>query len=467
MVLVYNKNTYENIAGQLLLFTSVACVILSATMYYKNFEDTFLLTTTTPFVNFQYLRDIYLRTTTIGQGVNMSYTLLDTAWCFEKSGNFNLNPETRSAACTCINTEYAKFMQEILTPLVNNTNITNNLFNYLTTPWINDPTSKNLYISYKYNTSKIQPSIITKYSQTTLLCYKQRSVWRISEYPLKLHPICMAFFSSYCMFIFAFSYMAQVASSPETGKWARYLLLLFSVAAGTFLLAMDWAGNWMYAIAIIVINLNFGVALADEFMSLDDKRVIPEEPGVLFCAPHPMMVGLWNYVIVSFPTLLIYLGLTNYIRDVVALLGLYVLGYTVSVAMERGFWSKYYLQFGAKLKMNQFGAVNGIHTINRMQAKPYTELMVVTCYIIFFVLATMTGVTIFMNWYEQNFSLGNWVAMILGLTYVAMFVLDMSDMNPPHNIEKMSFGWRQTLQIMMIVFINTTFVIVTIIDSSL
>jgi hypothetical protein len=57
--------------------------------------------------------------------------------------------------------------------------------------------------------------------------------------------------------------------------------------------------------------------------------------------------------------------------------------------------------------------------------------------------------------------------MILGLTYVAMFVLDMSDMNPPHNIEKMSFGWRQTLQIMMIVFINTTFVIVTIIDSSL
>lgn len=468
MPVVIQRNQYENITGLILLFTSIASVLFTGIMYYKHISNSLLLTTTTPFVDFRLLYNIYIDTKTTGQSVNISYTnvLLNKAWCNEKTGNYYSTPQTRAPACTCINNIYAMYMRDVLSTQIYNDTILLGIQRYIMNPYNGDTVSAGLLNAYKYNTNTVPINVTNIYADMTLKCLNKRAVWRIFSYTSRLHPILSAFYTSYCMFIFAFSYLTQVESIIKTGVWAKYLLLVFSSGVTIFLLYMDFYANWMYAIGVILVNLNYTFALGEEFTSIEEKEQA-QPTGEVFNPPHPLSVGAWNYVMVSFPVLVVYMGCTNYMRDTMGLVGLYVIGYGIVSAMQRLFWCKWYLKNGMKIETYQLDRPHTTHILDDGVYQEFSSALQLILGCIYVVLLVFGSICIYMNWYVQGFMWGNWVAMVMGILYVFYFGLEFTDSPekiPVKYADMLQFNGVMFTQILLLVVINSIFCISTVVD---
>lgn len=459
---VNTSSNYAYVAGLFLLFSSLVGVLFSSVIYYKYQGATYYITITKPFAQYYQYIDLYNSVNTVGDAVKLNATVLDKAWCNLPTGDYTLHPQTRSPSCTCLNNYYAQFMYDILAPLINNSNTSLNLQSWIQKPWVLDPASPSIFYSYVNSSVAVARTKSSYYGTASRACRTSRSTWRIDPYPFRLHPLALFFYTSFTMFIFGFSYLSRVESLSHTGSWSKYLLLGFSAAAILFLVLIDAAGNWFYALGIGCVCFNYLTSITDEFQSMVDKE---QKPLVehSFVVPHPLMVGLWNYMIIFVPILIVYMGLVNYVRDIVALFGLYVLGYMLTACVQRYFWSKWYMQANMVIESFQMSYKHMDYTLTKESARLFRVPILIFLAVIFVVMLAFTSTTLFVNWYSETFLTGAWTSLAVASVLLIVFVIEFFTRSE----EFLHFGFMQFIQVMLVILCNCALVSVAAYDSTL
>lgn len=219
----------------------------------------------------------------ISQATRMNATLMQTAWCTEPTGlfstirnmcrehtayyfamtctgNYYLYPETRSPACMCINNVYADFMLAILP---NSTSlarvieyikvvIMTVLFvstSFLITkfqkqaPWTNDSVAAGLIQStYSLSNTIVLTTVKDSFATQTVNCLNQRATWRIYPNTYQIHPVILAFYTSFTLFLLGFTYMLRVEAPKDVGSWSKWLLLGFGAGAVVAMVILNVSG---------------------------------------------------------------------------------------------------------------------------------------------------------------------------------------------------------------------------------
>jgi hypothetical protein len=452
--------TEEYVITVSLMFVSAGCVLFSGFMYNKYSTSSLQLITTRPFVDFGSLDDIYFQNKVLSGAIAMNRTLMSRAWCTELSSDINSRPETRSPACTCINSVYADYMKNIIILLTGNTTRANIMWQYYQAPWITNPGANSFISNYSSSTLVITDAMQAEYTKSTLQCLQKRSTWVNSPYLVNINPLAMSFYCSSALFMLAWSLVLRVMANTHTGEWAKWFLFFIAVGCSAFLFVSDIASNWVYAVALLCIAINFVTSLNDEFSSMveEEEHQLPLE---VFYPPHPIVIGLWYYIQIAFPIMVVYLGLSNLQRDVMALLGYYVVGFIIASSIQRMFWVKWYIRRGIKV-INK-------HTHTAQSSAKFQFIMLLFLAIIFIMTMFLGTMLVFMQWYNQNFMSGNWFAMIIGMVYTLVFFLEFLDKpnEKAHGTNGLQLGPIQLVQIYLVVAINVGFVIATAADATI
>lgn len=468
-----NKNPLAFTAGIIILFVSLASIIYTSVMYMRYSHSTLRLTSTEPFVAFSTVAGLYDSADTVQKVTQLKHDILDQAWCNEHTGNYNLRPETRSPACVCLMRVYTSFLTRVVDPLVNNTSLVDRFIAHVLKPYNNDTWAMDLWTTYS-NMSELVVAGAGVYKTPTVYCLSQRATWRVYPYSFEVHPLAMFFYTSMCLFVLGVSYILRVESPGVIGEYMKFLVLGLSVLGMIFLLYMYYPANWIYAIALLMYTLNFMLGINDEFISIaeyyDENTVLHRNT---FSPPHPLMVGMWTFFLVFFPMVVVYVGLANLMRDMVALFAMYVIAYLVAACMQRLFWTKWYIQPFNYIENFMFDYTHKVYKLSEKSSgifrAPLEEILTFTFGILFFLLIW----TVFMGWYSQSIQSGNWFALIVGFALVLFFVLEFftipvslnQDMN---NIEQlMPFDVIQFLQVIIIVGSHTALVLGASIDAAL
>lgn len=446
-----------------LLFISAGCVLFSAIVYSKYPESSLMLITTEPFVDFGPLKDIYNNPLNkkLGTAIAMNKTLLNKAFCLRPTSDVSTYPETRSPACTCIAEVYADFMYDIaVNVMLNTTVVATQIKTYVARPWVVNATAKSWLLYYAGSVIVIPDAIIHKYDDQTVGCLKHRSTWLNAPYKVKIHPVAMSFYCSSALFMLAWSLVFRVMANAHTGDWSKWFLFFFAVGASSFLFIIDLSSNYIYAIALLCICINFVTSLNYEFTSMMED--IQHKPtGRVFYPPHPIMSGLWYYIQIAFPIMIVYLGLTNLQRDIVALLGYYVVGFIIATCVQRLFWVKWYVTQNIRVVGEHLHTLESSHMFRRVLVFCLGFIIICTSF--------MCTMLVFMQWYNQDFMSGNWFAMLMGLAYTLVLFIEFFDgpSYTAHGDNGLKLGIVQIIQIYVVAAINVTLVISTTIDAVL
>jgi hypothetical protein len=163
------------------------------------------------------------------------------------------------------------------------------------------------------------------------------------------------------------------------------------------------------------------------------------------------------------------MGLTNYMRDTMGLVGLYVVGYAIVSGMQRLFWCKWYLKNGMKIETYQLDRPHTTHILNDGVYQEFSRTMQFILSWIFGILMVFGSGCVYMNWYVQGFMWGNWVALVMGLMYLLYFGLEFADTPekvPVKYVDMLRFDSVMFVQIIILVVINSLFCISTVVDST-
>jgi hypothetical protein len=158
------------------------------------------------------------------------------------------------------------------------------------------------------------------------------------------------------------------------------------------------------------------------------------------------------------PLFVTYLGVSNTVRDAGALLGLFLLGYIVALSMQRIFWTKWYVANGMK--------VDGVTLSLGMEAK-FRPILLFTLAGV--VVVGIMGITlvVYLHWYTQGMSVGNWFGFVILGIFCAMFATEVFIPNEKFAESGQLFKINdlQTAQVYMIVSVNLLFTIATACDA--
>lgn len=457
------------ITGIVLLASSGACSLFSACVYAYYSHTAFAVTSTIPFVEFNKVRDVYKTISSVDQVLGKSTELLKTAWCNEPTSHFPAYPQKRSEACTCINTIYAQFVIEI-------TSLISTKFRpyeleilqqSILSPWISTYNNTNISktCTLKYMTSRLQlapipipPSTIDSYGDRTVRqCLSKRTVWKV-ENIFKIQPLVMSFYCSVTLFTLSCLFMLLVMSPQDVSRgWGRYAIFGLLYIVVFFLLLMDPWNNSFYIVAIVLVTTSIMYSLKDELQSIYEEN-IPVKPQSSFMPPNPLLICIWYYVQLCMPLYVTYLGVSNTLRDAGALVGLFVLGYIVALSMQRIYWTKWYVAQGMK--------VDGITLSLGLETKFKPILLFTLSGAV--VIGTLGIVLVmYMHWYTQEMSSGNWIASVIFMIFCGIFITEIFIPNERFSESGQLFQINnlQTTQVYMIVLVNFLFTVATACDA--
>jgi len=441
------------------LFISTLCVFYSGVIYNQYLHTAYTVFTTGPFVNFGDVKNVYYNNKVINTALVMNKTLLQKGRCMTNTSDYTVRPETRSPACACIINEYGSFIREIAQTWSASANVSDSVRNYYVTPWIPNPIALNWTANYTSKTIVIPENLVNKYADQTLLCLNKRSTWELIPYIVNIHPVAMSFYTSCALFMLFWSLVFRVMANKLTGDWTKWFLFFFALASSTFLFLSDLQSNWIYATALLCICIHFVASLGSEFSSMVEDTTTGGAMMTDFQPPHPIMVGLWYVIVINFPIMVVYLGLSNLQRDIVGLLGYFVVGFIIATCVQRIFWVQWYMQPNINVVDNYRHS-----EISSWKFRSIILTFLILTYTLVTFFATML---IFMQWYDQGFTGGNWIAMILGMVYVLIFIMQLFSSKPSTKTEGFELGGIQIVQILLVVGINIAFVIATTTDAML
>lgn len=425
------NNTEERNLAIYLLVVAVGCALFSGIVYVSQPHRTITLTSTLPFIEFTLLPDVFRSTKTVRDLFTVNTTLLKTAWCDEPSGNPARRWANKAPACGCINSEWLKMMDEAI-PLYMNSTLNSNLSAYLREPWINNTQILTFLIDYVNNTSPVAAALPEKYASTIVhTCMYDRAVWKTEKYETGLHPALSSFYCSVSLFVFALSYLMRVPQEKDTTDSSQWVIIAVGVVSVISFFIIDSAKQWFYGFAILYVCLNFIIAFRDEFTAIEST----EEAKVtndMFFPPHPLMLGTWYYIQIFFPVLITYLGLSNLIHDLVGLVTYYIIGYIVVTSIQRLFWVKWYMRQGNKLVRTNETEQHTHHTLIERFCGPFREYMEISLLVIFCLVLLISIVMIFVEWYPQTFTSGNWFGMVNAFILIGAMAVELLNKYPDY-----------------------------------
>jgi hypothetical protein len=237
---------------------------------------------------------------------------------------------------------------------------------------------------------------------------------------------------------------------------------------------MYYPANWIYATALLMFTINFLVGIDDEFISLAQY----ENPHVIitkdvFSPPHPLMVGTWTFFLVFFPVVVVYIGLSNLMRDMVALLAMYVVAYITASCMQRFFWTKWYMQPHNVIETFMYDYTHNMYKLSTSTSKIFRDPIQMILAFTFFVMFILLSWTIFMGWYNQSIQSGNWFALVAALSLLVFFALEFGTepvkLNTKMNNidEQVPFDIIQFMQVIIVVLCHTALLFGASIDATL
>lgn len=463
-------------AGFLSLMIGASCVLFSGVMYYKYWDASLHVSTTQPFVYFSGLSLLYDGVSTVREAWGLQDKLMEYAWCTDYTGNYNLHPQTRAPACSCINDVYVKYMDVVMADRVNDsvmllgneTEVVNAsrqlqaLHAYFQQPWEPNAIAGNLAVTVS-NASVAGVSPVW-YKQQTVLCLKYRSVWREHGYFFRLHPLAMFFYTSFALFIFGISYFLRVQVPSVNSTTMKVLILILTLWGVSFIFFMNPLCNWIYSFALMCIWGNFMFSIDDEYCSIvETSTTAPELKKDMFIPPHPLKVGIWYYMLIFFPMLVVYLGLSNLMRDIGGLFGLYVVGYLLAACMQRYFWTKSYLCTNMRIETMIHGYEKEVYVLTAESSTPFRWLLELVLLGTSVVLSLVLVLTLFMGWYSQGFYCGNWVGLVAFAACLVFFGLEFF----AHNSELLAFTTIDFTQSMLCLISSVLVLFGAYIDAAL
>lgn len=501
----------------LTLFVATGCIMLSGFIHSTRKQSSLLITTTRPFVQFNQLPPIVYNVKTTREAVGLNKSLLDYAWCTQKTGNFYSRPENIAPACECIQNQYEKIMTSLTKPVINNPTVQAIYQAYLDSPWNNNrlglDITRALLLTYNFTTTSTQfplwisdnpvlssqnisnttlASILSSLSAMTstvittrsdidfaagnmLKCMSKRAVWIVEPYVFRLHPVILSLYLSYALFMLVFSYVFRVDAKDHVGSWSKWYLFMITVFPVGYMFLDNIPANWPYALALILINFHYVTALRDEFTSIDEDLAKTKDLNHVahynFHPPHPLMVGLWYFALVEFPVIVTYLAFTNVTRDVVALLGFYMIGYLIALGIQRISWTNWYQRKGMKIEAYQglgrsnFSLILNHYTSHIFRLPLYWTLFTIVVYVYF-----IGSLAVFLQWYNASFYSSNWMGLSSGLLYLAFFVLSLfykPEKGPLVKGNEIKFDVNELAQFLLILSATLLFVVGTVIDALL
>lgn len=476
-----NSSNLAFISSLIVLFASVFCVLLSAVMYCKYSDKTYYISSTQPFVLFSELAGLYDGVATVRDAWNLQTQLMNFAWCTDFTGNYDSHPESSTPACSCINHVYVDYMLAVMGAQVNDSymfldnatslvNVSTQLLalqSFFAQPWI-----PNALVSVINESVVSQTTVVSKdvYQKNTILCLTQRSTWKEYDYFFRIHPLAMFFYTSFALFLFSVMYFFSV-QEVTANKLERYALVFFNTTgAVVFLLIMNPLSNWIYAIALLGIFGNYCTSIDDEYSSVVDTGVANEDYVAAGYEPvHPLKVGLWYYLVVFFPILVVYIGLCNLVRDMVALFGLYILGYLVVCCMQRYFWVKFVLRPYMPVEIVMRGYQRMDYYLQCQSSHFFGGALQKSLSLIFFVLLFFLSVVLMTGWYHQDFYVGNYVGLASFACMVVVFLLEfsVSYKEPQDPSEHLPFSVIDCVQVLLSALSNIMVLWAAIWDSTI
>lgn len=422
-------------AGIIAALVSLVCILASGITYWKYPDRSLAISTVRPFVRFNDVAALYNGITQLRQAVQMNTTLLNTGWCNEPTGNYYLYPENRAPSCDCINRQYAGFMGELLTSLVNNTTSLARVNSYILQPWNNDTFSMNIIRSYNNSTVAVSSVTTAKYYTNTINCIPYHPPWKIEPYYFRVHPCAMFFYTSLCLFIAAFSYLLRVETTVIMGYYMKFCIILMATLGGAFMIIITPTANWWYALAIGCVVINYTFGLQEELKSIipgsytSVNQLEANSMPTLFDdavnAPHPILVAIWNFIVIFFPMMVVYMGVINFARDVMCLLGFYVVGYLLSAIMMRTFWSKWYLQKHFHTSLVQFNYPHQHYFLTEKSAKCFRVISLIFLSVMFWVMTFFLFFLLYLGWNPNILVSGGVLSIITFSGMAVLFFLEM------------------------------------------
>jgi len=413
------------------LFVSTTCIFSSMIVYHYTGNSGLNVWTQRPFVNYNVISDTYSSVTTVASLFAMRSKLLDAAWCTDVSENYQTCPFNLSQSCDCLYQQYATLWDQIYPAILNNAGRSAVFGDYIHSPWKYELNYSQVgkyavdnFNDLITNTGAVSKTLLDTYVQTSVTsCRYTHSTWRKSLYPTKLHPCIIGYVCAFALFMFSSMYMELVIVPAEYGSFYRYFGLFFVTLAAVLPLILDQniVFNLIYIITLILISVTFSVVLRDEFVSITQTefRVVLTSPP--FVPPHPIRVGMWYVIYVTFPLFLTYTALMNFTRDVIALLGVWVIGVVIATLMQRYFWCKCYLH--QNMWIESYG--KQMYQVSEKTGSGFHLFMTWCIGVILAILFSLTGCFLYVDWYSQRFMTGNWFGMSSLIIYFLVFVIEL------------------------------------------
>ena len=473
----------EYFLGLFILIASLGSVLIPLIVYAIRPSRGIELTTTRPFVDFHLLGDVLGQVVTLKDALAVNKTLLQTAWCDEPTGNYYAHWETRAPVCSCIQGQFLDFIGLVLNSTLNTTgsvsttvgNVTTTtpsdalrIENYLVTPWLNDTLAQAALSKYVNSTIAVPTAYVQSYAGSIAsTCMPYHPVWKIEPYYGHFNPVVASFYCCTAMFIWAFSFIFRVDAVSKYDMLARLTTVTLAVAVAIVWILGDRSSNWFYSVGIIYFSVNYATSLNVEMQSVKGARTEKVlDPSKLFFPPSPLVVGMWQYIQILFPVIVVYLGATNYVRDVYALLGFYVIGYGVVSAVQRFFWSKWYMRENNRVEA--YSKKNPYPPVLTKQSSLFYRMPVMWSLAFTYIFLFFIGsVIVFAGWYNQTLVSGNWFALIISLVFAGVFLIELLETRVATLEDPLYISMVQILQLLAVVGCTVAFAFATMIDDAL
>jgi hypothetical protein len=323
-------------------------------------------------------------------------------------------------------------------------------------------------------TSQTDKAYIDYWANDLRKCVMVRAFWEVGPYWFRLHPVILGFYLSYALFMLMFSYFFRVTVRTHMGAWARWYLFILTAFPVTYMMYVDIESNWPYAVALIFITFNYITAITDEFSSMDDyDNPKFNQYAVVdgkFSPPHPLLVGLWYFVLIEFPVIVTYLGFVNLTRDVMGLIGFYMIGYLIALAVQRICWTQWYQRPGMKLETYNMVWLtdNPSLIMSKAMGDAFRPLLTTILLVIFLYVYFLGAALVFMQWNNTTAHNGHWMAMTAGIIYIVYFMLCVFYQPRPSDRvgdKPLRFELTEASQLMCVLLATVLFVLGTVVDA--
>jgi hypothetical protein len=165
-----------------------------------------------------------------------------------------------------------------------------------------------------------------------------------------------------------------------------------------------------------------------------------------------------------------YLGFVNLTRDVMGLIGFYMIGYLIALAVQRICWTQWYQRPGMKLETYNMVWLtdNPSLIMSKAMGDAFRPLLTTILLVIFAYVYFLGAALVFMQWNNTTAHNGHWMGMTAGIIYIVYFMLCVFYQPRPSDRvgdKPLRFELTEASQLMCVLLATVLFVLGTVVDT--